>query len=309
VPRRAAGSVQVPFRVLQRAALLLAATLASLGLAACEPEPTRYDLAVFGDVPYGSSAIAKYDRMIADINGQDIAFSSHVGDIGASGSATCTDTVLNRETNRFDTLDDPLVYTPGDNEWTDCGSAGVQLNRLSAIRQTVFRGTGTQSRGRTTIALESQGGRGYPENTRWQRGPVTFGTLHVVGSSDNRGVAEHGPRRQATIDWLRETFDDAEERGNLGVVLLAQRDPNLTGSVTSAYRSMHDAVLEEVADFDGEVLFVSGDAHNHLQLDDVGGLENFRWVRVEGDSRVSYVRITVDTEADDLFDLAAPKRF
>jgi hypothetical protein len=159
------------------------------------------------------------------------------------------------------------------------------------------------------MALESESGRGYPENTRWQRGPVTFATLHVVGSSDNRGAAEHGPRRQATIDWLRETFDDAEERGDVGVVLLAQKDPNLTGSVTTAYRSMRDAVLEEVGDFDGEVLFVSGDAHTYTKVDGVGGLENFRWVRVEGDSRVSYVRITVDTEADDLFDLASPKRF
>jgi hypothetical protein len=296
--------------VLRRPVLLLAlAAVGSIGLIACEPDPTRYDVAVFGDVPYSSSAITKYDRMIADINGQDIALSSHVGDIGASGSATCTDAVLDRETARFDTLDDPLVYTPGDNEWTDCGSASVQLNRLSAIRQKVFRDTGTQSRGRTTMGLESQASRGYPENTRWQRGPVTFATLHVVGSSDNRGAAEHGPRRQATIDWLRETFAEAEERGDVGVVLLAQKDPNLTGSVTTAYRSMHDAVLDEVADFDGEVLFVSGDAHNHLQVDDVGGLDNFRWVRVEGDSRVSYVRITVDTEADELFDLAAPKRF
>jgi hypothetical protein len=289
--------------------LLLAAAAATSGLAACEPTPTRYDVAVFGDVPYGSSAIAKYDRMIADINGRDIALSSHVGDIGPSSSATCTDAVLDRETARFDTLDEPLVYTPGDNEWTDCGDDDEQLERLAAIRREVFRGTGAESRGRATIPLESQADRGYPENTRWRRGPVTFATLHVVGSSDNRGAAEHGPRRQATIDWLRETVADAEERDDEGVVLLAQKDPNLTGSVTNAYRSMRDALLEEVAAFDGEVLFVSGDAHNHLQVDDVGGLENLRWVRVEGDSRVSYVRVTVDTEADRLFDLAAPKRF
>jgi hypothetical protein len=281
------------------------ALVGALGLSGCGP--IVFDVAFFGDVPYSSSAIPKYDSMISDINRTGVAFSSHVGDIGPGSSTTCTNETVDRETARFDTLAQPLVYTPGDNEWTDCGTA--QLSRLLYLRQQVFRGTGTQSRGRATIPLESQVSRGYPENTRWQRGPVTFATLHITGSNDNAGAVEHGPRRQATIDWLRETFAQARARGDQGVVLIAQRDPNLASTVTSAYRSMNDAVRQEVAAFAGQVLFVSGDAHTYTLVNSVAGLRNFRWVRVEGDSLVSYVRARIDTGTSSLFSITAPKRF
>ncbi len=35
---------------------------------------------------------------------------------------------------------------------------------------------------------------------------------------------------------------------------IAQRDPNLVGTVASAYRSMNEAVRQEVAGFAGQVL-------------------------------------------------------
>jgi hypothetical protein len=285
----------------------VALAAAAWGLTGCGP--VRFDVAFFGDVPYSSSAITKYNAMISDINGQGVAFSSHVGDIGPNASATCTNETVDRETDRLDTFSQPLVYAPGDNEWTDCGGEAVQLSRLVYLRQRVFRTTGTESRGRTTMALEAQGTRGYPENTRWQRGPVTFATLHIVGSSDNAGAAEQGPRRQATIDWLRETFTKARARGDKGVVLIAQKDPNLNSTVSSAYKSMNDAVKQEVAGFGGQVLFVSGDHHTYTLVNSVAGLSNFRWVRVEGDSLVSYVRVRIDTSTSSLFSITAPKRF
>ncbi|CAA9237027.1 MAG: hypothetical protein AVDCRST_MAG20-1530 [uncultured Acidimicrobiales bacterium] len=291
----------------RRTAIIGLALAGAIGLSGCGP--VQFDVAFFGDVPYSSSAITKYDSMISDINRSGVAFSSHVGDIGPGISATCTNETVDRETRRFDTLAQPLVYTPGDNEWTDCGTGAVQLSRLSYLRQQVFRNTGTESRGQTRMALESQASRGYPENTRWRRGPVTFATLHIVGSNDNVSAAEHGPRRQATIDWLRETFAQARDRGDKGVVLIAQRDPNLTTTVSSAYRSMNEAVRDEVSGFFGQVLFVSGDAHSYTQVNSVAGLSNFRWVRVEGDSLVSYVRTRIDTSTSSLFSISQPKRF
>ena len=280
----------------------------AIGLSGCGP--VQFDVAFFGDVPYSPSAETSYDSMISDINGSGVAFSSHVGDIGPGVSTTCTNETVDRETRRFDTLTQPLVYTPGDNEWTDCGSGSVQLSRLSYLRQQVFRSTGTESRGQNRMALESQASRGYPENTRWQRGPVTFATLHIVGSNDNvANGAEHGPRRQATIEWLRDTFVKAKERGDKGVVLIAQRDPNLATTVSSAYQSMNEAVRDEVSGFFGQVLFVSGDAHSYTQVNSVMGLSNFRWVRVEGDARVSYVRTRIDPSTSSLFSISQPKRF
>lgn len=291
-------------RLLSLSVVIAAATW---GLAGCGP--VRYDVAFFGDVPYSTSAVTKYNAMIADINGTDIAFSSHVGDIGPPAAGTCTNETVDREAGRFDTLARPLVFTPGDNEWTDCGTEAVQISRLTYIRQRVFRTTGTESRGRTTMAVESQGGRGYPENARWHRGPVTFATLHIVGSDDNAGALEQSPRRQATIEWLRGTFAAAEERGDRGVVLVGQRDPNLNSTVTSAYRTLNEVLREEVAGFAGQVLFISGDAHTFTQVNAVAGLNNLRWVRVEGDSLVSYVRVRIDSGTTSLFSITPPKRF
>jgi len=291
--------------VIRRVALLLGAVVVTTaGLTACEPPPA-YDVAFFGDVPYSSADATRYDTMIRSINGTSAVFSAHLGDIGPPESSTCTTATVDRETNRFDTLDRPLVYTPGDNEWRDCGSAA--LAQLSYIRTRTFRTTGTESRGRTTMPVASEASRGYPENARWSRGPVTFASLHIVGSRDNySNQAEFLPRRQATIDWVRETFAQARSEDKEGVVLLAQADPNLdqaaSDSGATAYKSMFDAITQEVANFDGEVVFVHGDGHTFKNQKPMAGLANLRRVEVEGDSKVSYVRIHVNPGAGaDLF--------
>jgi hypothetical protein len=267
-----------------------------------------YDIAVFGDVPYSSSAITKYVRMIDDINSGSPVFSVHVGDIGPGSSSTCTTSYVDRETARFDTFARPLMYTPGDNEWTDCGSA--KLSQLSHIRSTVFRGTGTRSRGQSTMTLESQGDLGYPENARWRQGPVTFATIHVTGSSDNfSNRSEHDPRRAATVNWVRQAFAQAKARGDRGVVLLAQAGPKFSSPTSSAYRTMHEAVRQEALNFAGQVLYVHGDGHSYINDKPLADVANLRRVQVEGDSKVSYVKVRVDPASSALFVIPQPTRF
>jgi len=287
----------------------LAVVIAAASLTACEPQP--YDLAFFGDVPYSSSAAGRYDQMLADINAQNFPVSFHVGDIGPGSDATCTDATVDRETARFDTVKRALVYTPGDNEWRDCDE---QLERLAYIRQEVFRSTGTLSRGTAPIKLSSEADDGYPENTRFSKGAVTIASLHVVGSKDNYShTSEFTPRRTATIAWLQATFDVAEDRGDKGVILLAQADPDLdqsqTGDSRDAYQSMFEAIRSEVAAFDGQVLFINGDGHAYRNLTPIPSLPNLRQIQVEGDSKVSYVRVHVDTTTSEVFTITAPKRF
>lgn len=294
-------------------ALLGAAAVTTLGLTACEPPP-EYDIALFGDVPYGSNDGPRFDNMIRSINGSNAVFSAHLGDIGPPESVTCTNAWVDRETVRYDTLQRPMVYTPGDNEWTDCGSS-QQQTRLSYLRSRILRGTGTPSRGATTMPLETQASRGYPENARWSRGPVAFATLHIVGSRDNySNQSEFAPRRQAGLDWVAQTFDLARQQGKEGVVLLAQADPNLdqaaSDSGATAYRSMFEAVTGQTRLFDGEVLFVHGDGHTFKSQKPMAGLSNLRRVQVEGDSKVSYVRVHVDPGAGaDLFTVSKSQSF
>jgi hypothetical protein len=246
--------------------------------------------------------------MIDNINAGSPLFSVHVGDIGPGSSSTCTTAKIDEETARFDTSTRPLMYTPGDNEWTDCGSAA--LSQLSYIRSKVFRGTGTLSRGGAPMTLESEGQSGYPENTRWRQGPVTYATLHMVGGDDNYSHrSEFDPRRAATITWLRQTFAQAKARGDKGIVLLSQCDPKFHDPSSKAYKSMYDALRQETLNFNGQVLYVNGDGHDFISDRPMAGVNNLRRIEVEGDSQVSYVKVRIDPSSSALFVVPQPTRF
>ncbi len=76
----------------------------------------------------------------------------HLGDI-KSGSTTCTDARFAAALATFESFKDPVVYTPGDNEWTDChrvnngGEQGsVDANRLLFRRNDRRSGVRSMSR-------------------------------------------------------------------------------------------------------------------------------------------------------------------
>jgi hypothetical protein len=288
-----------------------AAAALAAGLTACQP-PASYDAAIFGDVPYSDAAVTEYVHMISDINAGTFSFAAHLGDI-KDHLSPCSDQLLATETARFDTFEDPLVYTPGDNEWADCASNS--LFWLDRIRQVVFRGTGTTSRGQHPMALTSQGGLGYPENARWARAEVTFATLHVVGDGDDQGTAEGTARRAADITWLHNTFAAARSAGHRGVVILAQCSPyNGDGTVPSEYRTLMEALRQETLAFGGQVLWVQGDGHafvDNRPMRTTAGAQvpSFRRVQVEGDTKVSYVKLHVNPTGDPLFSITLSPRY
>ena len=289
--------------------LPLLAALIVLATVAVGCEPRVYDLAFFGDMPYSSSIATKYNQMINDLNEREFPVAFHVGDIGPGKSSTCTDAVVDTETARFDTIEKALVYTPGDNEWSDCSG---QLARLDYIRETVFRSDGALSRGQEPIALGSDASTGHPENARFKKGPVTIATLHIVGGDDNNGHEEFDTRRPATIAWMRATFAQAKAANSKGVILVAQADPNLSEpieDVSSDFESMNTAIREEVAAFTGQVLFVNGDGHDYFDIIPIPELPNLRQIQVEGDSKVSYVQVHIDPKGSSLFTITTPRRF
>src|SRR5437867_171016 len=105
--------------------LTLLAALAALavpaGAAAKQSEPADpATLAIIGDTPYSAAQIANFPNDVQAIN-DDPAVTRvvHLGDI-KSGSTQCTNAYFASIRQRFDAFADPLVYTPGDNEWTDC---------------------------------------------------------------------------------------------------------------------------------------------------------------------------------------------
>jgi hypothetical protein len=293
-------------------ATALGAVVLATGLTACQPPPPApYDAAIFGDVPYSSSAVTSYVKMIADINAGGMSFSSHLGDI-KDHATTCSDALLTTETARFDTFTSPLVYTPGDNEWLDCADPLFQLGRIRTI---VFRGTGALSRGLTPMTVTSQAAAGYPENARWSRPAVTFATIHMVGGGDDQGTDEGRARRTADIAWLHAAFTAARSAGNRGVVILGQNSPfSSDGSVPSSGRTLMEALRDETVAFSGQVLWIHGDGHTFIDDEPMvtaGGaaVTNFRRMQVEGDTKVSYIRLHVDPTGSTLFTPTLSKRY
>jgi hypothetical protein len=306
---------------------LLAALLTRPGGAA---SPVTF--VAFGDMPYcddrdpdGCRAeIARLETLIGDINGTGPAFSIFVGDTKAAGER-CTDAVvLDRTAAWFSRVEGPLVYTPGDNEWTDCWQdrAGRfdPLERLQRIRERFF--AEPRSLGRAPMPLLRQADtdperRLYVENARWERGGVLFATVHVPGSDNNRprggpdgavppGAAQEYPaRNRANLAWIAETFAAAEREGHEAVVFALQADlyyRDRCGRGTIAgHIDTREALAEGARRYGRPVLLLHGDSHFLLQDRPVPEVPNLVRLMVPGEKDIRAVQVTADPAAGEPF--------
>jgi hypothetical protein len=79
-----------------------------------------FHFCVLGDMPYYlPEDYERFDNVIEAVNREKPAFTVHVGDT-KSGGSPCSDETVQRTWDSFSKFDHPLIYTPGDNEWTDC---------------------------------------------------------------------------------------------------------------------------------------------------------------------------------------------
>jgi hypothetical protein len=278
----------------------------------------QFSFVALGDMPYDAPGDdRKFERLIAAINRQRPAFSLHVGDF-KSGASACDDATFLKMLDWFNDFEQPLIYTMGDNEWTDCHrprAGGFDpLERLARLRQIFFKTPGV-SLGRARIALSSQGGNGgpfdpYVENARFEKSGVVFATVHVVGSNNgftpaNRAAAnEFFERDAANAAWIDAAFRRAADIGAAAVVLAWQADvmnpvQRLFGLPdASAYRATIAAVARNARAFGKPVLIVHGDTHVFevmpfldVTRKPVGGVLR---LQVMGEAYVHAVRVHVD---------------
>ncbi|HEX7926896.1 MAG TPA: hypothetical protein VF678_04835, partial [bacterium] len=287
----------------------------------------QFEFLAIGDVPYGESdgitpnavELGKLDRLAAAANARAFAFTVHVGDI-KRGSNPCTRGYFQIVRNHFGLFQAPFIYTPGDNEWTDCHRAksGMQPPAaLQAVRE-VFFPNPRQSLGKRAMKLQSQADSPayatFIENARWMREGVYFATLHVVGSNDNLpdtapgDPVEQSARSQAALAWLAETMTLARQSRAPGVVFFMQADPWVMPSVSGAEPAFTPLLLafeQEVARYDGAVLLVHGDGHtfcmNHPLRVKGRVAESFTRVQVFGEAAVHGVQVKVDTATKQVF--------
>lgn len=235
-----------------------------------------------GDLPYGSpqQAYPSYRRLIDRINEAAPAFSIHVGDI-KSGGTRCSDEEFMAQRSHFDRFVAAVVYTPGDNEWTDChrrSNGGYEpQERLQRLRQLFFKPGG--SMGQRPMALLSQADSmpehaGFPENQRWVHEGVLFVSVHVVGSNNNLqpqvpgAMAEHAQREAANVAWIRAAFEHAGRIGAQALVVAMHANPLLGRGMfedfpkSSGFRqSIGETLLPLAAASPVPVLLIHGDTH------------------------------------------------
>jgi hypothetical protein len=250
---------------------------------------TLVTYAVIGDTPYGAAQIANFPNDVAEINADpQVSLVFHLGDI-KNGSSQCSTEYFELIHNDFEGFADPLVYTPGDNEWTDCHrknngaywpAAPVENGdprpaRLQVIRELFFGHPGT-TMGQNPRQVEVQGGI-YVENVAWDQSRTQFGDLNVPGSNNdwspwfekergNAQIEEVTRRTAADVEWLDHIFDRAESGNAKAVVIGIQADmwdPAITGD-PSQYDHF-TPIVQELASrslrFGGPVLLLNGDSH------------------------------------------------
>src|SRR5262249_5678384 len=217
-------------------------------------------IAVFGDWPYAQLLLDNAALLTGSVNADpDVSLVMHVGDIH-SGSMPCTSADIlpaiaaaNPNWNQkiyfqFQQFVKPMIYTPGDNEWTDCHktkekASGAPMKELAAVRRLFFARPG-HTLGVTEKVVMSQAqyfdplnptDAAFVENVMWMDQKIVFVTLNFPGSNTDTVAGTNGfpspdqatevaARTAADIRWLQSAFALAANNHARAVVIGLQAD-------------------------------------------------------------------------------------
>lgn len=279
-----------------------------------------YAIGLWGDLPYSDQqATVGVPNLIADMNRNDLAFTVHDGDLKTgNGAPVCNDGLYLTALARFNTLDAPAMFTPGDNDWTDCDrpkNGGVNsLQQLDRERQILFNTSFSFGQHRIRQEVQSTplcrgfGGTfvGCVENRRWTIRGVTYATLNIQGSCNNLcgdfpDADEYFWRNKADIAWMQDTFAEARNRRSAAIMFISQADPGfgeveIDGPTRNPKTLAEDdgnpdgfqeflvALRSEAIAFGKPVAYVHGDSH-YFRVDkpllDTQGFRVSNFTRVE----------------------------
>lgn len=297
---------------------LAAAIVLFVCIFSARADSARLTFAVFGDIQEETELGHKKDLALVErINEVGPAFTVFVGDI--QGGGPCTDQQRVEAAEVFGRIEGALIWTPGDNAWTDCNLPGKgdwePLERLAKLRRDLFpRG---RSLGQQPMPLTQQAGE-YYENARWRAADVVFVTLHMPGGNngvypDRYAFDEFERRNRANLAWLDEAYREVKSTTAKGLVVLFHGNPGW-GEIywrASAYRDFKSMLAREGAQLGVPILAVHGDTHEFtidkpLQFDD-GRTRADHVTRLEvfGSPERGFVLVTIDPELPELFAFSA----
>jgi hypothetical protein len=163
------------------------------------------------------------------------AFVVYDGNLKGSREA-CADALYERRHDLLETSRAPLIFVPGQQDWSSCGTSGSggydPLERLDLLRQTYFSDPAALGQNRLALTRESEVSRfrPYRENVRWQIGDTVFvamnvpdGNNHFLNAGGRNGEFED--RVIANGFWLEHAAEYAKRRNARAIVIFIQADP------------------------------------------------------------------------------------
>lgn len=278
---------------------------------------------VLGDMPYHlPEDNAKFENVIKELNKQEQVFNVFVGDFKSS-KTPCSDTAFQKILGYFNTFKKPLIYTPGDNEWTDCGkpqAGSYDTNeRLSALRTQFFNDT-LHSLGKSKMELISESSNKdyakFVENKMWDFNKISFASIHLVGSNNNfdtdplKSNEEFFERSKADIFWLNEVFQKAKANNSLGIVIFEHADMITPDKGKEGFVVFLKELQKLVVDYKKPVLLINGDSHEYKVDKPLYENEelkkavlNFTRLQVFGEADMHAVKVTVNPKNPTLFEI------
>lgn len=284
-----------------------------------------FHFCALGDMPYYLPAdYERFDNVIDVVNAENPAFTVHVGDT-KSGSSLCSDESYQRTLKSFSRFENPLVYTPGDNEWTDCNREAAggwdAVERLSLVRKLFFKNNKTLGGGEAfelTVQSSNPQFATFVENRMWSKGSVVFATVHIVGSKNNRqenipgAVEEFLIRDEANEAWLDTVFNRASSTNAPALALFIHanpfRDLKDDRDPDAGFARFLEQLQKRTIAFEKPVLLVHGDSH-YFRIDKPmmregtkrDSVENFTRLEVFGATNMHALRIDVDPSSAQVF--------
>ncbi len=255
---------------------------------------------------------ARLNGLIESINQRQPAFVIHIGEL-KGGSDSCHNEYYQRLLRTANQFNNPLVYLPGDNDWTDCFHSEFNpLERLSYLRDLLY--SKPMSLGKTEMPLNRQSVQSkfkdFPENVWWQQDEVVFASFHNVGTNNNlysnsHAIQEHLSRNAANLAWLDQIFKMAASAKALVLFTHANIKFDALSWEPTGFDEFRVALIDHVRVFARPVLFVHGDTHKH-KIDKPlkyksKTLANFTRLEVFGSPDLGVVYVHVHPETEHVF--------
>ncbi|AQV93517.1 hypothetical protein BJN34_06355 [Cupriavidus necator] len=231
-PRRALLTLLLP--LLCMAGMTVAAPVGRAAKAPARPQVTR--VALIADLPQWPAAEANVAALLDDFAERKLDLVIHAGGIKGD-TESCSDAVLSSRQQLLDQSPLPLVYVPGETDWSECrlpvNGGFDSVERLNRLRELFFPEDATLGQHPRPVLRQSDQAlfRSFRENMRMSVGDVLIVGLNVPGDNNhyrNEGGrnSEFEDRREANRQWLARAFSVARQRDLNGIVVVAHGDPH-----------------------------------------------------------------------------------